>query len=338
MSVDHSSTVPLGQAFPWNTSESYPKCVLVTDSIETDGRFVLYAMVQDLLKSSAFSSNPQCRRRLVVPPNEENVSKSPHDNNNKSILWLSCHGMSEGQIRTSLKKIGCEDVNNTSKTIRGIRNDDVITTNSGLWTQSLVIHNILLDWSSQSSRDPEIYLKSLYHKIKDWSMIRPFNCIILDDVSAMENCISHDRYFYGFLSYLANLPNIHLIMRCSNDSDQRMLSITSSTSTTRVSGLPVNSTNWIGASGRPLQNCIYDIHDKIPIDRTLVEWADWVVDVVPLSSGPSREAHGRIVFTRRIHDSTQSQAQAKKSQSQETVVVFNYCLHDTSVQVIRLKR
>jgi hypothetical protein len=61
MSVVHSSTVPLGQAFPWNTSESYPKCVLVTDSIETDGRFVLYVMVQDLLTSS----NPQSERKDI---------------------------------------------------------------------------------------------------------------------------------------------------------------------------------------------------------------------------------------------------------------------------------
>jgi hypothetical protein len=345
----NASTIPLGQAFPWKSKESHPECILVTDSIETDGRFVLYAIVQDVVTSTSSISNPSShRRRLLVSPNDNSSCNSQEEST--SILWLSCHGLSEGQIRTSLKKIGCDDVHltktNLSSKAKDNRNEGTSTCSNHRneanticlntdWTQSLVIHNVLLEWSLQPSRNPEMYLQSLYYKIRDWSKIRPFNLVILDDLSAMEKFIVQERYLYGFLSYVGHLPNMHLIMRCSNDWDQRTLTANLAASQTiQGTGITVNSKNWIGAGGRQshtLLNYNSDRMGKVPMDRTLLEWADWIVDVVPLSSGPSREAHGRLVFTPRIHTITSN------SQSSESVV-FNYCLQDTSVQVIRFKR
>jgi hypothetical protein len=76
-------------------------------------------------------------------------------------------------------------------------------------------------------------------------------------------------------------------------------------------------------------------------ERVLIELADGIIDVIPLTSGYSRDVHGRLVFTKNPLgvgwiDSSLSLQKVKRDEFSSRVV--NYTLaSDHSIQVIRLK-
>jgi hypothetical protein len=315
----NTGTVPLTQALPWgNDDDSTNSCIVVTDSVETDGRFLLYMLAtQALAGSTATSSN-----------------KTPSTTSSATVLWLACGPLTETLVATALRKMGCDAAASYLK----MQSRSVTSNNdTAEWKRPLAIHSILADLSRNVALDDfdeETYLKNLYDRTKKWcgclveedepSRDSSKTIIIVDDVSALAN-IFGDRLVYFFLHYLRQSlgPSSQLIARCSNDMDREAYS-------GQGEGVEAGDANqnkvddWVGAGGRSKQSSV----EKIPWERKLVELlADWVVDVVPLASGYSREAHGRLVYT-----------QVSSALPPAVPIVMNYCLQDTSVSAIRLRR
>jgi hypothetical protein len=294
------SSVPLTEALPWS-----PKCnrkVLVCDSVETDGRFLLHTLCTQVLAG------------------------------NGRVLWLTGGPVTETQVATGLKKIGCDAATGY------LRNG----ASPSLNIKSLAVEiatQTLVPVADQAAWNAEVYLKKIYQYIKTWIQQQDDSkgpsWVLLDDVSALASLVG-ERLVYCFvdsLSALASRLGEHsfgLMIRCSHDVDQEFL---------KEQALNDNNTNsgWVGAGGqsRDLQR-----QEWIPWERHLVELADGIVDVVPLTSGYSREAHGRLIFSERPGgrgwgDGNTSGVQATSTPWNKLVI--NYCIQDNGVRAIRLR-
>jgi hypothetical protein len=63
--------------------------------------------------------------------------------------------------------------------------------------------------------------------------------------------------------------------------------------------------------------------------------ADGIVDVLPLASGYTREAHGKLLFT--ACPGGRGWGDDSKGRSDGSTLVFNYCLTDSKVQAIQIR-
>jgi hypothetical protein len=292
------SSVPLSEALPWS-----PKCnrkVLVCDSVETDGRFLLHTLCTQVLAG------------------------------NGRILWLTGGPVTETQVATGLKKIGCDAATGYLR--------------SGA-SPSLNIQSLAVEIATQTLADQdwnaEAYLKKIYQDIKAWVQQQDDSkgpsWVLLDDVSALASLVG-ERLVYCFVDSLSALASrlgdehsFGLMIRCSHDIDQEFL---------KEQALNDKNTNpgWVGAGG---QSRDLPRQEWIPWERHLVELADGIVDVVPLTSGYSREAHGRLIFSERpggrgwSDGNTGSSAQAASLAWNKLVI--NYCIQDNGVRAIRLR-
>jgi hypothetical protein len=295
------SSVPLTEALPWS-----PKCnrkVLVCDSVETDGRFLLHTLCTQVLAG------------------------------NGRVLWLTGGPVTETQVATGLKKIGCDAATGY------LRNGA---------SPSLSIKSLAVEIATQTlaadqdqAWNAEAYLKKIYLDIKTWVQqaqdhSKGPSWVILDDVSALASLLG-ERLVYCFvdsLSALASRLGEHsfgLMIRCSHDVDQEFL---------KEQALNDKNTNpgWVGAGGqsRDLRR-----EEWVPWERHLVELADGIVDVVPLTSGYSREAHGRLVFSERPGARGWSDGNISSSAQVASTpwnkLVINYCIQDNAVRAIRLR-
>ncbi len=152
--------------------------------------------------------------------------------------------------------------------------------------------------------------KGVYRQLKSWVENNTNNScsadnaaavswILLDDMSTFASFVG-ERLAFALIQSLHALSTrtrqFGLMLRCSNDHDQRMWKdavggdVKDSSSTS--SSIPL----WLGAGG--WQDTGDRFRDFIPWERSVVEIADYVVDVCPLFSGGSREIHGRLVFTK----------------------------------------
>lgn len=260
----NTSTVPLQEALPW--SPSTPDCVLVTDCIETDGRFLLFTIATGALSRQ------------------------------ESVLWLSCGAQTTSMIASALRKLG-----NAEATAPFLKRATTTTTtddDSG-WSEerSLHIHSIMADLSNATVAPDSTYLQDLSTRIQGILANRKSTTlVVIDDVSALHHMFGKPAT-YLFLSQLLGMSK--LILKCSNEQFE-------------------SARQWIGSTHSPPAITNFE-----GMSSLLVELASWVVDVVPLTSGYSREAHGRLVMTNRT--------------TYSKPVVMNYCLQDTSVAAILLK-
>mmetsp|Transcript_20868 Transcript_20868/g.23840 ORF Transcript_20868/g.23840 Transcript_20868/m.23840 type:complete len:313 (+) Transcript_20868:55-993(+) len=298
-----SGKIPLIQALPWFSPGSSSNRVetenfiLVTDSVDTDGRFLLYAQA--------------CQTLLLF----QKVKQAVDMESSPSVLWLSCGVLNESLVASSLRRMGCEAASNYIREPK----------DTHLWKGPLSIHSIMTELAKEeqdtSDGRNETYFKNLYKRIKSWSaefcnmaVILPL--IVIDDASALGNMFG-ERLTYFFLSYVRSIPRTNIIVRCSNDIDKEIF-----VEQDLPAVHPSRKVDWFGAGGERRES-----HQLSPCkaiwERTLIELANWVVDVVPLASGYSKEAHGRIIVS--------------AIPSSEPSLVMNYCLHDTSVSAIRLK-
>jgi hypothetical protein len=293
------SSVPLTEALPWS-----PKCnrkVLVCDSVETDGRFLLHTL---------------CTQALA---------------GNGRVLWLTGGPVTETQVATGLKKIGCDAATGY------LRNGASPSLNIKSLAVEIATQTLVAD--DDQAWNAEAYLKKIYKDIKTWVQQQDDSkgpsWVLLDDVSALASLVG-ERLVYCFvdsLSALASRLGEHsfgLMIRCSHDVDQEFL---------KEQALNDNNTNpgWVGAGGqsRDLQR-----QEWIPWERHLVELADGIVDVVPLTSGYSREAHGRLIFSEQPGGRGWSDGNSSSTQATSTPwnkLVINYCIQDNGVRAIRLR-
>ena len=186
----------------------------------------------------------------------------------------------------------------------------ISTAQSKLSKHDMQIRSLTTELAEQEDPvDPTQFLQQLYLDMKEWMTKTPTDqpvpWIILDDVSCMAGLMGKRLTYAWILSIqaLAQQHSVGLLIRCSHDHEQQ----------------ETESPSWIGASS---SDPTTTKNRSEYWETNLVESMDWVVDVTPLASGVTREAHGKLIMT---------------CQRQQEMKVFNYCLTDQKVLAIRVK-
>jgi hypothetical protein len=316
--------IPLQEALPWSPDIS--RNFLICDSIETDGRFLLSTMAAQVLtttgtetKTSSTSTSSGKRKRKLL-------WISGHAATEHQILTslkkMGCDTM--GLTKTT---------SSSSSSILTIRSLAVEISNQILPSNNTKSDD---GTSPLFAFDGERYLKSVYQDVKKWiqqesnptafssetatttalsddggcsSSLPPILWVVLDDVSSMGTILG-DTIVYCFvdslLTYLSttNPTAVGSIIRCSVDFDQ--MAYQRLKNEEQRGG--IDQSGWIGAGGLAIQTEINDQLSSsqhpsscvIPWERYLVDHStiiDGIIDVLPLPSGFSREAHGRLIFS-----------------------------------------
>ena len=289
----------------------------INDSNETDGRFLLHALAKQVLGSPV----------------------------NGSVLWLACGPITDRQVATALKKNGCEVA--TLYLRGGMQSPEAASLPLAIRSLTTEIACAFTkNTNTIESWNPERFLQGCYKQVKTWlkEQTRQPCWVLLDDVSSLATMLGDPRVVYRFVDSLNALPNkqnvksFGLAIRCSNDFDQGVYK------EKKLEDQNVNSAPlWVGFGGQ-CNNLQRDAVPTTPWERHLVELADGIVDVVPLSSGYSREAHGRLVFT--LHPSGRGWRNVEADdtpKSSDSLAGFatnstvNYCITDNGVRAIRLR-
>jgi hypothetical protein len=297
-----NTTVPLGEALPW--SSGLPRNILICDTVESDGRFVLHTMATQALKT-----------------------------NNCKLFWLACGPVTDRQIATALRKIGCDVAASYLR--------DTTASNKSLKIKSLS-NEIAAGVLSSNTFDPQVWLRELYQEIKTW--VKSENdgsrvpCwLFLDDISSLGTLLGESLVF-SFLDSLLSLASssvdegFGVAVRCSHDLDYAL--------SKRAKEEGNDNSGWLGEGGvAHKQNLARHQSEWIPWERCIESQMDAIVDVLPLTSGYSREAHGRLIFSEcptgrgwGVESKTIVNPGARWNE-----FLINYCLNDNGVRAIRLR-
>ena len=400
-----SSMVPLRDVLPSCTG----RFLLVQDSIETDGRFLLHAVVGQALQLNKSDGTTKT----------STTTNMGTETRKTNVLWLVCGSSTEALIVTSLKKMGystglqggsrmgkhivrdrSEQASSVDKQGSSSTGDDDDDDGFGN-TQPLCMHSIteeigsLLLHSSpplanedntirSSPFDPQLYAKHLYRRTRKWvqrnQQSSTASLIVLDDVTSLSSLLGDRITYFLILSLKGLIPTIvndndqgssstrtpvGLMVRSASDIDQDNGSdeVPSATGTRSTS---THAAGWVGAGG----TASFHSNDKrnkvassggststsgvsgvVVWERLLPELADGIVDILPLSSGYSREAHGRLVLSttpvgrgwanRQQDDKTSTTSATMKVMTTTTMTktkptVVNYCCQDNGVGAIRI--
>ena len=338
-----SNTTSITEVVPWSIYS--PRTIVVGDSIPSDGRFVLYALASQVLAAAA-----------------------------GRVAWLSLGGpWTERLVARAMKKMGCEAANSylhaLEKNSGQDGSDDVLPpTTLPLRIRCIANENARrIDEHDNKEEDNNAYtinmeefVKKLYLDVKDWvgevssgaTATRSSPCwIILDDVSTLSELVGA-RITYALIQSLSALSTrteaFGLLIRCSFDMEQDDFLKSTENAVTP---------SWVGAGGqggaslfpRELSKCC------CCWESSLVELADGMIDVVPLASGYTREAHGRLIFSEcpggsgwvanaNDNDDDDDDRSSNKTRrlfsnngNTADPVVVNYCLNDSTVSVIRIR-
>jgi hypothetical protein len=317
------AAVPLTEALPW-TPPFPSRTLLLNDSIGSDGRFLMHTLASQILSTpSATGSNNKARIKRG------------------RVLWLGCGPVSEAQIFQSLKKIGCEKTELSQALLWSNQSGADEKNDRAAPKTALTIRSLVAEICSQIE-NPEVFLKQIYQYIQNWLLPSSDSgdeddapkWIILDDVSSLGNLLG-ERLVYSFLLALnAKSHEISisygLMIRCSIDSEEKSLP-------TFVGSSVATGPDWFGSGGLGQRNNAANLLDfQVPWERSLIELADGVMDVLPLTSGYTRELHGRIIFSQlpggrgwgSDKDDRKSRQSKQKSSPMQTI---NYCITDSKI-------
>jgi hypothetical protein len=345
-----NSNTPLTDVVPWSVRS--PRTILVGDSVESDGRFVLCTLAAQVLAVTA-----------DVSSNTSSSSKSKTTTTTPGrVLWLSTGPWTERLIANALKKMGCDAATTYLRTLETTNNKSQQSTagqvSAGNSDAPLTIRSLTKDISKKIETDGdhldlELFTKQVYREAKQWlreqkqsesssSSEETVPWIILDDVSALGALVG-ERLAYGLVHSLNALAthtadtdqSFGLVLRCSHDLDQE-LSKDPSVMGASVEKQPIyRQPDWVGAGGKGRRYS----NEEVAWERSLFEMADGIVDVLPLASGYTREAHGKLLFTacpggRGWGDDSRGRTSAL---SDGSTLVFNYCLTDSKVNAIQIR-
>jgi hypothetical protein len=315
MASPSSSFTPLSQAF-----SSWPEhaTILVSDSIDSDGRFVLHTLAAAAATSSS--------------------------NQPAHVLWFCCGAVTDQLTLASLKRmlVGSgsssgsgssgghaqanliasaslpDGINTKTRIPPNVHTEATTTpTKSCLTIRSVpsIMDQFLLSESIETPREEDWLARMLLGAVKDWVLASRQHgslLVLWDDVSTLAK-IMGENLTYGLLVSIQALSTttrpFGLVVRYSHDVD---IALEQSQDAMWVAGGGGNDGNGRVES----QSC-----DGIPWERNLVELADVMVDVMPLPSGLTRHAHGRLYISGR---------------TMHVASMYNYCLTDQSVLAMRL--
>jgi hypothetical protein len=327
MVVHSNNTVPLQQVLPFSCARK--RNILICDSIECKGDFVCKTMLGEIWNEGS-----------------------------GRVLWLAGDATAtQASLTSSLKRMGCD-------VLRGQVRQPTEQSKQRWMLRNLVAEMAeeVLEMEDGDVFDSEKYLKKVYRETKDWitegsvtngqdkNLTSSDSWIVLDDVSGMAS-IFGNKTVYQFVDTLlasSREQNIGLIIRCSSDIEQMIYKQQDNEANQQYTG-------WMGAGGIAHQHALQNaLITTIPcLERSLPSKVDAIVDVLPLSSGFSRDAHGRLVFSETPNGrgwGKSGSAAAVPATSSKTVssnnsttaiswnnLIVNYCVHDTGVRAMRLR-
>lgn len=398
----NANTVPLRDILPWEPTN--PRSILICDSVETDGFFVLAAMFGQLISTSS-----------LTPPKVNNLTsittkkKRQHQKQRSRVLWLSGNETTVQEIAATFKIFGWYD-------------NGVVANNNNMHIRSLAVEmskQLLLQTQDEDDKnevafDEEAFLKILYKDVKTWVLDSNGDVsindgvgtnleqegvsedsknyrndddsilcwIILDDITALGSMFGEapvHRFLQSLFAFSVSQQGTRrfgIIIRCSGDVDQIVYksgaeySSSNSNSTNGTNNHHYNR-HWIGAGGTAIQSSynhqlVSSSSSSLPLipwlERAVEQSVDAIIDIIPLPSGFSREAHGRIVFSETPNghgwgrysgengnESRKRQQEHEQEQNSNMIhsttktsswneMIFNYCKHGSGIcRAIRLR-
>ena len=389
MSLLSANAVPLPDVLPWADVLPPNRTVLINDSVGTDGRFLLHTLASQTLRGggggSGGSSSAGSSFRRVSPTDSSAAASSAPPSSSSApggrVLWLGCTPASVKQIASALKKIGCDASLTTAASLATSMAASSSTTANN---RRLEIVPIMLEAATEilsSSADDEDredgendaafanneYLKKLYKRIKAWlsesSSQKQPHLIVVDDATSLATIFgpTHTEFFVRQVrSLILRQGNASMAVLCSTDADQDQYLTAAAEeggANVNVAGGGSAKSTWLGA-GSDVHALEQEYQQVVGggagsnWERNLVELADGIVDVMPLQSGFSLEAHGRLVFTERKggrgwRDATAPAASGRRLPSTAArptssapaflTTVVNYCCEENSIKAFRLR-
>lgn len=291
------SRTSLQQILPWSVKD--PRCIVVYDSLESDGRFLTCTMATQVLTDPV-----------------------------GMVLWVSFGPFTQELVLSALRKRGWSDRSAKSQSDSASSRIRIRCIPAEVADKMVAIPPI-----GDGPEDTEVvveeiidmFVKRLYTEIHNWMSDTPAGgWVILDDMSCGAGIIGTKRISKLVHSLIASRPeHVGLLVRCSLEEDQKqtIMSSTSATNNLRFS----EERAWVGAGGKVTRQD--SSNSEYIWERALVEVVDAVVDVFPLSSGYTRQAHGKLVFTECTSGGFGGRVIAP---------VYNYCLMDNDVSAIRI--
>lgn len=182
-----NNSVPLADVLPWgDTLPTGGRTILINDSAETNGRFLLHTMASQFMKQSTTTG--------VAGAADPNTNFS----NSSKVMWITCGALTEEHILSALKKVGCdvpsvslftssnsssttmskksshignvkvisvlveldEITNNQNTKTSNNRDNDCVKNNNTCSDELSVHHNNNVEY--------EYYLKTIYQRIQKW--------------------------------------------------------------------------------------------------------------------------------------------------------------------------
>ncbi len=111
------NSVPLTDVLPWgDTIPKEGRTILICDSTETDGRFLLYTMASQCLNNNNNNSNNNNAATTTSSSSSTDAIATTPTSEMGKILWIHCGCSTDDQIRMALKKAGSSDVSSSSTT------------------------------------------------------------------------------------------------------------------------------------------------------------------------------------------------------------------------------
>ncbi len=214
----------------------------------------------------------------------------------EKVYWLACGPWTCQLIAAALKKMGCDAA---ALYLRD-------SASSPLNVQSVTV-DMSTKLEENDEFDAKMYIKELYRSISKW---------IHQNASPLAALVG-ERLTFCLLQSVRALQtsnSFNFVIKCSQDYDMDLIQ---QEDISRVCPGGSLNVDWVGAGGGTSHAILH-----VPWERSLVELADTIVNVEPLASGYSREAHGRLV----VVDS-----------SSLTPIILNYCCQDSSVSAVRLR-
>jgi hypothetical protein len=276
----------------------------------------------------------------------------------RKVLWISCGAYSEQNIVSAVKKIG------TKEGMTGI--DRLSSSASWEYISACdeIVSSVANDYDTTEGKynDEQVkrellsssYVQALYERIKG-RLSNSDECknnehgntmfcwlVVLDDVLILSQLL-------GTHALLALIQRIRaiiqsqggcFIIRTSNEAEREHILMAAATEEYSSTTSP----QWVGAGGG---DTVFDNvrfypsvelqHQFMSWNNTLSELADGIIDVMPLQSGFSREAHGRLLCTEILGGrGWVDGSDSIRSGYTKTAASFNYLCSESDVKAIYL--
>jgi hypothetical protein len=306
----HTTGQSLGDAIQLHgkKQQQRPHCcmILVTDTIEADGRFILCHL-------AAVAQQQQQQQQQQHPTNSSSGGPSP-----SRVLWIACGGgggTDTSTVRAAIRRLGAAG---SAETVSVQSVPAMILDEQILMGQN---KNDDHDHDHDAISDKRRLLlwEQLLSMIQDWrqqvtvSDDSLYPLLIIDDMSTLAVLMGErEAYLLAYWARDLSLAlDFHLVIRSLGTDDTSFQ-------------VPIA---YFGAGGKQDTYTVDDDDDDEAYcwEAGLAELADQIIDVRPLASGYSREAQGRFFIT----DKQQENKNKKRR------LLYNYLLLDNDVRVFR---